>query len=329
MIRSITKQDFISRVMLIMAEFGVVDRNGDTFTGADTVSLDRLIESSYVDAWRRCANVMDRTWFRTKNLIIAYDKLRSVSIVRGSRGFVVGDTVDVREDTPNGYHATLIVNDVSLPDGRIKGLDVVDSEDGFETGSNLIIVSTSGAGDIGIADLDLRVQRTERGHIPNFLNGTGYVILPSDFYLLSKFQMKGWHKPVTEATILNDRVSNIQSNEYSRGSEMRPCVVVEQENIKGEAREVLTYYSLPKGIGQEHVVRTAMYVPMCKELRELGLEDRLDVDIRVLEPLAYLSASTVLVILEKYDIAKSLDVKVAEMLVSRRSTRGKDVILKQ
>ena len=58
-----TKQDFINRVLLIMNEAGMIDAQGNQFTGADAAQVDRYIEGSYVDAWRRCVKVMPRSWF--------------------------------------------------------------------------------------------------------------------------------------------------------------------------------------------------------------------------------------------------------------------------
>ena len=59
-----TKQDYIQRVLLIMNEAGLYDKDGNSFVGADAAQVDRYIEGSYVDAWRRCATVMPKAWFK-------------------------------------------------------------------------------------------------------------------------------------------------------------------------------------------------------------------------------------------------------------------------
>ena len=49
---AITKKDFIQRVLLIMNEAGLYDAEGIPI-GADTAQIDRYIEGSFVEAWRR------------------------------------------------------------------------------------------------------------------------------------------------------------------------------------------------------------------------------------------------------------------------------------
>lgn len=62
-----TKKDYIDRVLLIMNEASMSDTRDSMFIGADTAKIDRQIEGSYVDAWRRCVKVMPRTWFENKS----------------------------------------------------------------------------------------------------------------------------------------------------------------------------------------------------------------------------------------------------------------------
>jgi hypothetical protein len=240
-----TKKDFISRVMLIMNEAGMSDLAGNNFIGADTTQVDRHIEGSYVDAWRRCVKVLPRTWFAKKQFI---------------------DSI----------------------------------------------------------------------HTPDLVNGTGFVVLPDDFYLLGEFRMKGWAKPVFEAALENEKTSSIQSNEWTRGSEMRPvCTISEQvisivegQNTKQDIKQVLNYYSLRRGL-QGHKIEKAIYVPICKSLKEYDLEDDLGVDLQTIEPLAYLSASTVFTIFEKYEIATYLEKRAIEMFPGLQTMRGTNVTTKQ
>jgi len=50
---------------------------------------------------------------------------------------------------------------------------------------------------------------------------------------------------------------------------------------------------------------------------------------QVIEILAYLSASTVFTLFEKYDIAKALEAKAIEMFPGLKSIRGTTVTVKQ
>jgi hypothetical protein len=346
-----TKAEFINRVLLIMNEAGLYDNQGAQFIGADSAQVDRYIEGSYVDAWRRCAQVMPKAWFKNESFKM-YPKVSD------------------------------------LPDG------------------------------------------------------TGFVILPSDFYLMNTFKMTGWRKSALDAYIDNEKVESIQSNEYTRGSQIRPVVVIktketnlsetdiiiattaartvhEQANVKyfysgkiythtngttwkgtwsgateyssdyivvyggkvwvsladnntnktpGVAVEwselvgatltsgaiyssdegyftsdgtslipikynpginqVLYYYSLQKGL-QSHTVEEAIYVPVASPLSEYDDDSDLELDHRLVEPMAYLSASSVFTIFEKPAIAQALEQKVVEMFPAFKSVKGTNVTFKQ
>jgi hypothetical protein len=242
-----TKSEFISRVMLIMNESGMYDAAGNNFLGADTTQIDRHIEGSYVDAWRRCVKVMPRTWFAKK-------------------------------------------------------------------------------------------QFSESLHVSNLPDGTGFVVLPEDYYLLGAFRVKGWVKPVYEAALENEKTASIQTNEYTRGSELRPVCTISERIIEtdtgaGEVAEsricqVLNYYSLRRGL-ERHDIELAIYIPVCKPLQEYELNDELGIDLQTVEPLAYLSASTVFTIFEKYEIATYLEKRAVEMFPGLQSVRGTNVTTKQ
>lgn len=235
-----TKQEFINRVLLIMNEAGMIDAQGNQFTGADAAQVDRYIEGSYVDAWRRCVKVMPRSWFANS------------------------------------------------------------------------------------------IMPTADKHTPDLQAGTGYIELPKDFYLLSSFKMKGWQKAVHEAAIENERTSNIQSNEFTRGSSIRPVCTISLKQVSDKIVQVLNYYSLPKG-QTTHTVEEAIYVPVVKPLSELSTEEaeNLNLNDQVAEPMAYLSASTVFTMFEKYDIAKALEQRAVEMFPGLQSVRGTTVTTKQ
>lgn len=232
-----TKQEFINKALLIMNEASLSDKKGAQFIGADTAQVDRQIEGAYVDAWRRCAKLLPRSWFRN----------RSFS----------------------------------------------DAE--------------------AVADRD---------------NGTGYVILPVNFYLLSSFKMEGWQKSVYEASVENDRVAAIQSNEYTRGSEIRPVCTIAQRDIKGEIKHVLNYYSLRRGL-KEHRVLEAIYVPVVKPLKELAQTDDIELSEQVIDPVAYVTASTVFTMHQMDEIAQSLMARAIEMSPGLQSLKAGIITYKQ
>jgi len=187
-----TKKEYINRVMLIMNESGLYDTSGNNLIGADTAQVDRHIEGSFVDAWRRCVKVMPKAWF--KNAVFSSSML--------------------------------------------------------------------------FADLD---------------RGTVFIVLPDDFYLLTALKMQGWIKAVYDAYVENEKTASIQSNEYTRGSEIRPVCTISNKVVDNNVKQVLNYYSLKKGL-DKHVVEEAIYIPVCKPLNEYELNDDLGLDAQILEP---------------------------------------------
>jgi len=311
-----TKQEYINRVLLIMNEAGLYDKDGTSFIGADSAQVDRYIEGSFVDAWRRCAGVMPKAWFK---------------------------------------NATF------------------------------------------------RNQPTKT----NLPDGTGFIVLPDDFYLLVSLKMQGWSKSVLDAYIENERVASIQSNEYTRGSQLRPVAVIssvsaidyitvteikywqagtpanpevgevwydstskditsyqgliigwapsltavgdififndnyfEATDIEdgeveltaydpyNDIKQALYYYSLKKGLAS-HAIENALYIPVAEPLSSLDNTDTVELDHRIVEPMAYLNASSVFTIFEKHDIAKALEQRVVEMFPAFKSVKGNNVTFKQ
>ena len=218
-----TKKEYIDRVLLIMNEASMGDTRDNMFIGADTAQIDRQIEGSYVDAWRRCVKVMPGTWFENKSF------------------------------KPNN---------------------------------------------------------TE--HEADLAQGTGYVEIPEDFYQLTMFKMEGWQRPVHNALLENTIVLALQSNEYTRGTPVRPVCVIGVDEVNSKITRVLRYYSLPKS-ATNHIVEKAIYIPAAKSLKGQAEDYELHISPQVLEPLAYIAASTVFTMHEKTDIAAALDAKVIEM----------------
>lgn len=158
--------------------------------------------------------------------------------------------------------------------------------------------------------------------------GTGYVTLPDDFYLLTAFKMQGWQKEVTEATLENERVNSIQANEYTRGSAIRPVCTISVEQVGAEIKRVLNYYSLPKK-QQSHTVAKAIYIPVAKAMIKMQDEEELELSQQVLEPMAYITASTVFTIHGKDTISKALDERAVEMFPGLQQMRFGVTTVKQ
>lgn len=317
--------------MLIMNEAGLYDAQGNSFTGADMAQIDRHIEGVYVDAWRRLAKVCPRTWLGNKSFktdIGIIDTFTHTAVNNDTVGFYVDDTVFITNI--NGKKAIFNVDEIDA-DGSIVSASLISSESGFSIGSYAaipLIVHPDAEilGDFWISVT--AIKSINNDPIPLLTEGIGYVKLPSDFYLLTSFKMQGWRKTVREAALSNERTDNIQSNEYTRGSTIRPVCLIDNKDVNGIITPVLKYYSLPKGLAT-HVVEEAIYVPTVEPLTLKQDSDELNIDMRIIEPLAYLSASSVFTIFEKYEISKALDLKAESMMPGLLSIKGTNATVKQ
>lgn len=139
-------------------------------------------------------------------------------------------------------------------------------------------------------------------------SGVGYVVLPDDFDALVRFKMHGWSKSVETLNDRSDEIASVQSNVYTRGNFKRPVCIRDIKRIPdGRMVPVLKYYSLP--LGYPHKIEDAIYIPMIEPL-----SDDTIISNNLFIPLAYLCASQIYNIFEKYDIAKLLESKSIEII---------------
>lgn len=146
--------------------------------------------------------------------------------------------------------------------------------------------------------------------IDDISTGTGYVILPSDYYMLTEFRMSEWIASAYDAPEETRDLATVQANDYTRGSWIRPvCLVAKTGN--GLA---LRYYSIPRGA--QHIIDKALYVALPAEIEgeadgyELGITD--SGDDRLYDPLMWIHAGIVSTMFEKYELAAICDAKAAE-----------------
>jgi hypothetical protein len=134
--------------------------------------------------------------------------------------------------------------------------------------------------------------------------GTGFVVLPADYYALSLFRMRGWKRGCFSAVEEDDAVSAIQSNEFVRGNFCRPVCTVSERPRYGR---VLNYYSLPKG--EAHRVEEALYVPLVERIESWEDDRELGLDERLYGPLQWLNAGVVFAVFEKGEMDKVCEEK--------------------
>lgn len=156
---------------------------------------------------------------------------------------------------------------------------------------------------------------SEQKMVPDIPLGTGYVVLPNDFYKLHSFKMRGWQVAAEILIDSSDPIARIQANEYARGNICRPVCVKNNKAIKERTgddyiypqKDVLEYYSVPVGSKQE--IEEALYIPLISPL-----SDETKISEKLFIPLAYLCASMVFSIFEKPDIAQVLENKANEII---------------
>ena len=203
-----TKSEYLLGVMQRMNELGWDDSLSGMFLGSDTTKVERQIEATFRDAWRKAVGAFSKSYFNQKSFV-----------------------------------SSLLHGDVST--------------------------------------------------------GAGFVVLPLDFYLLVRFGMKGWKKDCYIALEMDDVIGAIQANEYVRGNYLRPACTLDNDPKYGQ---VLRYYSLPKG--DEHIVETALYIPLVSRIEGLSDNDDLLLNEELYEPLQWLNAGMVFAVFEKSDAAK-------------------------
>lgn len=142
-------------------------------------------------------------------------------------------------------------------------------------------------------------------------DGTGYVILPDDYVLLVSFKMRGWKENCTTAPDETPAINRKQANEYLRGTAQRPVCVIRQITDNNTVKRALYYYSLPKTAdATTHVVEQALYIG---NVSSMG--NTIDIRDNGIDALAYLTAGMVLASMEKWDHAKAIESKIAEMII--------------
>ena len=135
--------------------------------------------------------------------------------------------------------------------------------------------------------------------VPNVDSGTGYVLLPADFERLHSFKMKGWEVTLYTAFLNDSNVAQQQRNDVTRGSWIRPVLVIEN-------MEKMYYYSLPKWY-EEHKIDFAYYIP--KAVLPANMNDNIAIGLgtvqgKFAEPLMWLNAALVFDIFGKPDYSK-------------------------
>jgi hypothetical protein len=95
-------------------------------------------------------------------------------------------------------------------------------------------------------------------------DGSGYVVLPSDFLRLAYFKMTEWTRPVINPISEEHPDFVNQHNLYTRGKPAKPVCVIRWDDT--EEAMIMEYYS----IVTEHTIERAAYIPkrLAEELQD-------------------------------------------------------------
>ncbi len=96
-------------------------------------------------------------------------------------------------------------------------------------------------------------------------DGTGEILLPSDFVSLLQFRLEGWERPCTLLYPADSVMAIAQKNTHTRAGVCKPVCI---EGVNSDAKPVLCYYSLP--VANEPVVRSFVYEALYDEEKGLN-----------------------------------------------------------
>ena len=150
--------------------------------------------------------------------------------------------------------------------------------------------------------------------VADLVHGTGLVVIPDDYYLLTSFKMKGWQKSVMEFAPATSFNYSVQNNIFTRGNVIRPFVILDTAMVGTEQKKIARYYSLPFPI-DAHEIEEAMYLPTPTDIDTLADTDTLDFNDKAQEAVCYDCAKEVFVRLGNNDNAKAIEEAMKEIII--------------
>lgn len=115
--------------------------------------------------------------------------------------------------------------------------------------------------------LNPAVYEPATNDIKNNGDGTGEILLPTDFVSLLRLQLEGWQRPCTLLYPANAAVALAQSNVNTRAGVCKPVCV---SGVNSDGKPVVCYYSLPADA--EPVVKSFVYEALFDEEKGLNCE---------------------------------------------------------
>lgn len=143
-------------------------------------------------------------------------------------------------------------------------------------------------------------QKSFSGTVPKLSEGIGTITIPTDFEKFVCLKMTGWKIPVLYANLNSEPIAQQQANENTRGSWIRPVVVMNDLTT-------LTYYSLPKWY-TNHLIEYGKYIPKTalptSDSDTIEITTGVSITGKYAEPLMWMNAAIVFDIFGKADMSK-------------------------
>lgn len=119
-------------------------------------------------------------------------------------------------------------------------------------------------------------------------DGTGYILLPTDYLRFQSFKLTLWEREVTWQHFFptTDERYKKQSISFLRGGKAKPVCVLMSARVDGVYKKIIKYFSLD--VGDTHELEKFVYVPVT--LAE-------DIQTDLIEPMLWICASKVLQIM--------------------------------
>jgi hypothetical protein len=147
-------------------------------------------------------------------------------------------------------------------------------------------------------------------------DGSGVIILPTDFLRFVSLQMNDWNRPLTKLISQDDELYKRQFNTYQRGSTSKPVGALvdytgeystdEKTPVAGQGpnavqvNQAIEFFTSPEG-----VIKTFTYVPRLKA-------EQMPVDL--IDAMVWYAASRTLFILKRFEEAQVADANGVKLL---------------
>lgn len=351
---TMTKTEFINRVMLIMNEAGMTDVQGNSFLGADAANVDKYIESSYQNAWRLMATSVPKSWLTNvdfKNYPLIPNLSQGKGYIVLPKDFYMLSTFKMQGWQKPIFEAAVEDEKVSAIQSNpytqgsiIRPVGTLSNE--YVEDDTIISIKNLDTTTLGTLITGLLVYHSNTKKL-HTISGTGiwrgvWAPKQANWVLGDVVEHNAGLWRYTQTIYGDIEPSTDNGAEYVGTAPTLNQLYLDGTNyykgiVDGLAAlnlelpgisQVLNYYTVQKGLAS-HVVEKAIYVPNVKPLTDLTGDEVIAVDEKIIEPMAYICAACVFTIFQKDQLAANLTERGLLMVPGYKSVKGTNVTIKQ